>query len=102
MKVKALRAGVRQKSDGAGDGWAFAYPGFNLRMKSFGERAVIDALADDVVQRIREAGLGQKSLGLFVLAHETCFARLLHQLRDVPLVSDGVRHRIIVVRRVEL
>ena len=79
--MKALRAGVGQEGDGAGEGWAFAYPGFYLRMKDLGECAGVDTLADDAVLRIEEAGLGEEGLGLFVLAEEAGLAGLAAPVR---------------------
>jgi hypothetical protein len=102
MEVKALWAGARQEGDWAGDGWGIANPGLYLRMKGLGARARVNALADDVVLGIKEAGFGQEGLGLFVLAQETGFAGLLYEFADVPLMSDGIRFGVVAVGWVEL
>ena len=101
-EMKALRAGIGQESDWAGDGRALAYPWLYLWMKQLGERAGIRALADDVVLRIEETGFGQEGLGFFVLAEEAGFAGLLHEFGDVALMGDGIGLGVVAVGGVEL
>ncbi len=59
VKMKALRTGVGKQRDRAGDSWRIVYPGLYLRMKDLGERAGVNALADDVVLLDRGGGLQQ-------------------------------------------